>query len=149
MLFILRISKMKINFKEFSEFARVPTKATPGSACFDVYSSCELRLRPGETKRIPLDIGFKFSKKLCCKIYPRSGLSLLPTFIGGGVVDSDYRGNVSVILTNFSSSDAEVNVGGKIAQIMFIKPVPVYFEEVEDFCDTAVRGSEGFGSTGK
>ena len=138
---------MKINFKKFSEFARVPTKATPGSACFDVYSSCGVKLRPVETKRIPHDIGFKFSKKLCCRIYPRSGLSLLPTFIGGRVVDSDYRGNASVILTNFSSSDVEVNVGDKIAQIMFIKPVPVYFEEVEDFYNTTVRGSEGFGST--
>ena len=59
-------------------------------------------------------------------------MSLLPTFIGGGVVDSDYQGNVSVILTNFSSSDVEVNVGDhQIVQIMFIKPVPVYFEEVK------------------
>ena len=140
---------MKINFKKFSEFTPVPTKGTPGSACFDVYSSCGVKLRSGETKRIPLDIGFKFSKKLCCRIYPRSGLSLLPTFIGGGVVNFDYRGNVSVILINFSSSDVEVNVGDKIAQILFIKPVPVYFGEVEDFCDTTVRGSEGFGSTEK
>ena len=76
-------------------------------------------------------------------------MSLLPTFIGGGVVDSDYRGNISVILTNFSSSDVEVNIGDRIAQIMFVKPVPLYFKEVEDFCGTTVRGSKGFGSTGK
>ena len=49
---------MKINFKKFSEFAWLPTKVTPGSACFDVSSSCEVRLGPGETKRIPLDIRF-------------------------------------------------------------------------------------------
>ena len=129
---------MKISFKKFSSLGRVPTKATPGSACFDIYSSAEVRLRPGETKQIPLDIGFKFSKKLCCRIYPRSGLSLLPTFIGGGVVDSDYRGNISVILTNFASFDVEIKVGDKIAQIMFTKLAEVFFEEIEDFSDNTV-----------
>lgn len=82
---------MRVDFKKFSSLGRVPTKATPGAACFDVYSLVEVRLRPGERKQIPLDIGFKFSKKLCCRIYPRSGLSLLPTFIGGGVIDSSYE----------------------------------------------------------
>ena len=113
---------MKIKFKKFSRLGRVPRKATPGSACFDVYSSVEVILSPGETKQMPLDIGFEFSSKLCCRIYPRSGMSLLPTFVGGGVVDSDYRGNISVILTNFSSFDVNVKVGDKIAQIMFVKP---------------------------
>lgn len=82
---------MRVDFKKFSSLGQVPTKATPGAACFDVYSLVEVRLRPGERKQIPLDIGFKFSKKLCCRIYPRSGLSLLPTFIGGGVIDSSYE----------------------------------------------------------
>ena len=114
-----------------------------------MFSSRELRLRPGETKQIPLDVGFKFSKKLCCRIYPKSCLSLLPSFVGGGVVDSGYRGNVGVILTNFSASDLNINLGDKIAQIMFIKPTPVFFEEVSDFSDNTVRGSGGFGSTGQ
>lgn len=111
---------MKISFKKFGRFGRVPSRATYGSACFDVYSSSEVILRTGETKQIPLDIGFKISKKYCCRIYPKSGLSLLPTFVGGGVVDSDNKGNVSVILTDFSASDYNVNLGDKIAQIMFI-----------------------------
>ena len=81
---------MKIKLKKFSRLGRVSRKATPGSACFDVYSSVEVRLRPGKTKQIPLDIGFKFSGKLCCRIYPRSGMPLLPTFVSGGFVDSDY-----------------------------------------------------------
>ena len=138
---------MKIKFKKFSRLGRVPRKATPGSACFDVYSSVEVRLRPGKTKQIPLDIGFKFSSKLCCRIYPRSGMSLLPTFVGGGVVHSDYRRNISVILTNFSSSDVNVKVGDKIAQIMFVKPELVSFEEVNGFTDITTRGTGGFDST--
>ena len=137
---------MKVSYKKFSKFGRVPVRATSGSACFDGYSSCEVRLNPGETKTIDLDIGFKFSKKYCCRIYPESGLSLLPMFLGGGVVDSDYRGN---ILTKFSSADYTVDVGDKIAQIMFAQPEPVSFEEAQGFSDITDRGCKGFGSTGK
>ena len=107
------------------------------------------KIKAWRNKTKPLDIGFKFSKKLCCRIYPRSGLSLLPTFIGGGVIDSDYRGNISVILTNFASFDVEIKVGDKIAQIMFTKPAEVFFEEVEDFSDNTVRGTKGFDSTSR
>ena len=78
-----------------------------------------------------------------------ASLSLLPSSVGGGVVDSGYRGNIGVILTNFSASDLNINLGDKIAQIMFIKPAPVFFEEVSDFSDNTVRGSGGFGSTGQ
>ena len=83
---------MKIKFKKFSALGRVPKKETYGSACFDAYSSTEVTLRPGQTEQILLDIGFQFSKKVCCRIYPKSGLSLLPTFVGMGVIDSDYWG---------------------------------------------------------
>ena len=135
---------MKLLFKKFTRFGRVPTKAMPGSACFDVFSSCEVRSRPGETKQIPLNIGFQYSKKLCCRIYPRSRLSILQNFVGGGVVDFGYRGNISVILTDFSSENVIVGLGDKIAQIMFVRPQTVSFEEVSDFCDTIIRGSRGF-----
>ena len=86
---------MKVKFKKFSSVARVPKKATNGSACYDIYSARDVRLAPGVTKTIALDIGFKFSKTYVCRIYPRSSFSLLPIFVGGGVVDSDYCGNIS------------------------------------------------------
>ena len=102
---------MKVKFKKFSPIAHVPKKATPGLACYDVYSARDIRLAPGVTKTIALDIGLKFPKRYACRLYPRSSLSLLPTFVGGGVVDSDYHGNISVILTNFGSSDVNIKVG--------------------------------------
>ena len=108
-----------------------------------------MRLRLGETKQIPLDIGFKFSKKLCCRIYPRPGQSVLPTFVGGGVIDADHRGNISVILTNFLSSNVDVKLGDRMAQIMFVRPEQVSFKEVKDFGDETVRGTKCFGSSGK
>ena len=79
---------MKVKLKRFTCNARVLTRATQGSACFFyVYSAENVTLEPGVT---------------------RSGLSLKPCFLGGGgggggAINSDYRGNVSVILTNFSS----------------------------------------------
>lgn len=67
----------------------------------------------GETKQIPLDVGLIFSEKLCCRIYPRSSLSLIPTFVGRGVIDPEYHGNTSVILTNFGSKNVEVKIVDK------------------------------------
>ena len=79
-----------------------PTCSTPGSACFDVYSTRKVTLGPGVTKSFELDLGMKIGKKYICRIYQSLSLSLKPFFIGVGVTDSDYRGNTSVILTNFS-----------------------------------------------
>ena len=106
---------MKVNFNRFSSHASVPTRETPGSACFNVYSAESV------PKTVGLDLGMKFAKKYVCRIYPRSGLSLKSIFLEGGVVDSDYRGNISVTLTNFSSSNIDIERGDKIAQMVFEK----------------------------
>lgn len=71
-----------------------------------------------------------------------------PVFLGGGVLDSDYRGNISVILTNFSSWSVNIEKGDRIAQVMFIKREEVEFEEVDEFDDATVRDTKDFGSTG-
>ena len=104
----------------------VPTNATPGSACFDVYSAKSTELGSGVTKTVKLDLGMKFAKKYVCRIYPRPGWSLKLIFLGrggrgggGGGVDSDYRGNISVILTNLSSWNIKIGRGDRIAQIIF------------------------------
>ena len=67
---------MKVKIKTFSSAARVPKKAMSGSACYDIYSAREVKLPPGVTKTIALDIGFKFSKKYICRIYSRFSFSL-------------------------------------------------------------------------
>ena len=73
---------MKFKFKRFRAATLVPKKATPGS-CYDVYSARDVRLAPGVTKKVDIDLGFQFTKKFMCTIYPRSGLSLRPSFLGG------------------------------------------------------------------
>ena len=77
---------------------------------------------------MPLDIGFKFSKNYVCKVYPRSSMSVLPTFLGGGVIDSDYWDNICIILTKFAASNVEIKTGDRIAQITFLKPEEFSFE---------------------
>ena len=59
-------------------------------------------------------------------------------------IDSDYRGKISVILTNFPASNVDVKIGDRIAQIMFIKPEVVTFEEFNNFTDDTVRNTRGF-----
>ena len=113
--------KMKVKFKRFSSHACVPTKSTPGSACSDVYSARNISLGPGVTKNIKLDLGFTFAKKYFCRIYPRSGLSLKPLFISDWVIDSNYRVNVSVILTSFSSWNIDIEKGDRISQFFLRK----------------------------
>ena len=140
---------MKVKFKKFSALGRVLTKATPGAACYDVYSLVDITIRPGGTEKIPLDIGLKFLKKYVCRAYLRSSMSVLPTFLGGGVINSDYRGNIAVILTNFAALNAEIKNRDRIAQIMFLIPEKVVFEEVEEFTDRTSQGTGGFGSTNK
>ena len=67
------------------------------------------------------------------RIYLRSGLSLQSIFLGGGVVDTDYRGNVRVILTNLSDRTNEIETGDRIAQVLFVTKEEVEFEEVATF----------------
>ena len=85
---------MKVKFKRFCSRARVPQKATIGSAYYDLFAARCVSLETGATRSAETDLGFCFSKKYMARIYPRSNLSLQSVLIGGGVVDSDYRGNV-------------------------------------------------------
>lgn len=140
---------MKVKFKKFSALGRVPTKTAPGYVCYNVYSSIDITIRPGGTQKIPLGIGFKFSKKYVCRVYPRSRMSVLPTILGEGVIGSDYRPNNCITLTDFAASNKYINIGDRIAQIMLLNPVEVSFDEVEEFEDRTSRGSGGFGSTNR
>ena len=136
---------MKVKNQRFSSLARIPTKSTPGSACYNDYSARDVLLGPGATNTVELDLGFKFAKKYNCRIYPKSGLSLKPIFLDGGVVDSDCRGNTSVVLTNFSLWNIKIEQGDRLAQITFLKKEEVDFVKVQEFDDRTYRDTKGFG----
>ena len=139
---------MKVKFKRFSSRARIPWKATKGSVCYDLVAARCVTLEPNVTRYIETDLGFSFSKKYMARIYLRSGLSLQSTFLGGGVVDADNRGNVRVILTKLSDRTKEIETGDRIAQVVFVRKEEVEFEEVATFDETD-RVTKSFGSSGK
>lgn len=139
---------MTVKFKRFSSHARVPEKSTLGPACFDNFSARSVTIKPNKTRSIETDIGLKFSNRYACRLYPRSGLSLKEVILGCGLIDSDFSGNVSVILTNLSEITIEIETGDSIGQMLFLKKEEVKFGEVDERDETE-RGVKGFGSTGK
>ena len=145
---------MNIDVKKVSKNARLPLRATDGSAGADLYACLDepAVLAPGERKLIPTGIAIGIPYGGCgAFIFPRSsvsskyGVSLANCV---GVIDSDYRGEIKVPLINHSSEPYTVNDGDRIAQ-MVIMPVIIPDFIPCDELDTTVRGAGGFGSTGR
>lgn len=130
--------------------AVVPTRATDGAAGYDL-SACEDAVVPaGGWKMINTGIAVQIPSDCYARVAPRSGLTLKKGLsTGAGVIDSDYRDAVRVILFNHSDIDFEVKSGDRIAQMIFERIYTPVLQEVkyEEMTDTA-RGLGGFGSTG-
>ena len=112
------------------------------------FSARCVTLESGSARSIETDIGMKLSKKYVCRLYPRSGLSLKPVILGGGVNNSDIWGIICVILTNLSQRVIEIETGDRIAQMLFLKKGEAESAEVDEL-DKTKRDIKGFGSTGK
>ena len=123
---------MRVKFKKFGVYVCVPEKATEGSAAYDIFSARSVTLNSGDSKTIETDIILSYSKKYVCRLYPCSGLSIKSTTLGGGVIDSDFRGTISVILTKHSKQTINIEIGDRIAQMIFLKKEDVDFVEVEE-----------------
>jgi len=128
----------------------IPKKATDGSAGYDVYSAEELVLEAGEFRKISTGIRLSLPNDVEAQVRPRSGLAFkhgITVLNSPGTIDSDYRGEVCVLLINHSKIPFKVEVGMRIAQMIFSKIIPIDFE-LRSELDESVRGSGGFGSTG-
>jgi dUTP pyrophosphatase len=129
----------------------LPSYASAGAAGLDVVAAESLSLAPGQ--RHPVAIGFALAipEGYEVQVRPRSGLALkhgITCLNTPGTIDSDYRGEVKVILANLGGEAFEIVRGERIAQLV---PAPVLrarFEEVEELDETG-RGAGGFGSTGR
>ncbi|AGU99695.1 deoxyuridine 5'triphosphatenucleotidohydrolase [Myxoma virus] len=133
---------------KFSEHARVPTRATPEAAGYDLYSAYAYIIPSHERCLVKTDIGLGIPEGCYGRIAPRSGLSLKFSIdVGGGVIDRDYRGNIGVILINNGKDTYYVKKGDKVAQIIFEKVTSANIEIVGKLVTTA-RGHNGFGSSG-
>ena len=109
---------MKVRFKRSIARADVPQTSIIGSAYYDLSTAKCAVLEPGATRSVEMDIGFCFSEKYGAKIYPRSSISLKSIFLGGGILDSDCRGNV---LHNLYNNRIEINARNLVAQVLFQK----------------------------
>ncbi|MFZ8864986.1 MAG: dUTP diphosphatase [Rickettsiales bacterium] len=126
--------------------------ATKGSAGIDLRANNENPeiIKPGETKLIPTGIAVALPKGYEAQIRPRSGLALknsLTVLNTPGTIDSDYRGEIGIILINHGKKDYIVENGARIAQMVIAKYEQVELEFVQELDETK-RGSGGFGSTG-
>lgn len=143
--------KVEVKIKKLTPDAKLPTYAHDTDAGADVYSSESVTLNPYETKLIGTGIATAIPKGYEISIRPRSGLSLKsPLRIANSpaTIDSLYRGEIKIIMTNTGSSPFSIEKGDRIAQ-MIISPVPmIQWNEVEEL-DSTERGSGGFGSTGQ
>ena len=141
---------MKINVKKLHPDAVIPTKATVGSAGFDLFSTVEVIVPPGLSSIVGIGLSFEIPCGYFMSLLGRSGMAFKYDIISPtGTIDSDYRGEVKVKLFNLDHyNELHINPGDRIAQAVIL-PVPeVEFIEVEELTDT-VRGAGGFGSTGK
>lgn len=132
----------------------LPDYATNGSAGLDLRACIDKAtlLNPGETLLIPTGLAIHIAdNKHAAVILPRSGLGHKNGIVLGnlvGLIDSDYQGQVFVSCWNRSNTAFTINIGERIAQMVFIPIVQVEFEHVEDF-DLSHRGTGGFGHTGR
>ena len=139
-----------IKIKVINKNAKIPTQATPHSSGYDVYSSEDFLLKKKSSGMISTGIILEMEEGMEAQVRPRSGLAAkngITVLNSPGTIDSDYRGEVKVILINHSNEDFNITIGMRIAQIVFAKVEKVELKLTEEVNNT-IRSKGGFGSTG-
>jgi dUTP pyrophosphatase len=142
-----------IRVKKLSPNAILPTYGTNEAAGADLYACLEdtVSIAPGETYWVGTGIALEVPKGCAGLIYARSSMGVkrgLAPANKVGVIDSDYRGEIRVVLLNHSNQMQTVSPGERVAQLIITPVLTPAYEEVDELSDT-VRGVGGFGSTGK
>lgn len=127
--------------------ARVPEYRTPGAAGADLYAHGSVELQPHDPTRVSLGLALAIPDGYEGQIRPRSSMSLRGIEVALGTIDSDYRGEVSVTMTNTTSDYYVIHDGDRIAQLVIAPVVRAAF--VEGALDATTRGTGGHGSTGR
>jgi len=146
--------QLKILDSRLGDSIALPDYATSGSAGMDLRAclSEKLTINPQQTVLIPTGIAIYIGDpNLAAVLLPRSGLGHKHGIVLGnlvGLIDSDYQGQLFVSCWNRSDTPFDIEVGDRIAQMVFVPIVQVEFEQVEEF-DLSARGAGGFGHTGR
>ena len=144
---------VKILVKKFDKNIKLPTYKTSGSSGMDLvaYVKNKITIKPGKTAMIPTGIAIAIPKNYEIQIRPRSGLAAkknISVLNTPGTIDSDYRGEIKIILINSSKKSFVVKSGDRVAQMILSPVAKGKLKEVKILPRTT-RGTGGFGSTGK
>jgi len=143
----------KVLIKKLSPEVQLPSYKTSGASGMDLmaFIKSSLIIKPKTSSLIPTGISIAFSEDYEVQIRPRSGLAAknnISVLNTPGTIDSDYRGEIKVIIYNHGNNDFVINNGDRIAQMILMPVVKMELEETNNLPET-IRGEGGFGSTGK
>ncbi len=143
---------IRVKIKRLSSLA-LPAYATEASAGVDLRADLKepMTVNPGENVKVPTGLAIELPNQyVVALVFARSGLANrygIGLTNGVGVIDSDYRGEIQVLMQNLGTQAVSINPGDRIAQMVFMPVFQALFEEVSELQETP-RGSGGFGSTG-
>jgi len=144
---------VKVLIKKLDPKVKIPVYKTVGSSGMDLMAFIEqpIKLAPNSSCLVPTGLVVAFPEEYEIQIRPRSGLAVknsISVLNTPGTIDSDYRGEIKIILFNHGSSEFVINNKDRVAQMILTPVNKMSLEEVENLPDT-LRGKGGFGSTGK
>ena len=144
---------IKVLVKKLNSGVKLPTYKTSGSSGMDLMAFLDdpIRILPNDSAIIPTGLSVAIPDDVEIQIRPRSGLaakSKIGVLNTPGTIDSDYRGELKILLFNHGTKEFVVNNNDRIAQMILMPVLKVDFEEVNEL-PKSIRGSGGFGSTGK
>lgn len=138
----------EIEIKRVSPEAVLPTRAHHDDAGMDLYSLEDVQLEPGQVKVIRTGIALALPPQHVGLVADRSSMAKRGLKTSGGVIDAGYRGEIHIVMVNISGHLAEIKRHERIAQLLIFPIVTPAVKEVETLGET-VRGTKGFGSTGR
>ena len=144
---------IKVLVKKLDPSVILPSYKTNGASGMDLMAFIDktIELKPGESCLVPTGLSFAFSKDYEIQIRPRSGLAAknkISVLNTPGTIDSDYRGEIKVILFNHGQKIFKINKNERIAQMILTPVIKIDLEETNEL-PQSIRGEGGFGSTGK
>jgi len=145
------MNDLRIYFKKLSDKAKIPEYSKRGDACCDLSVIEDYTIRPGVIALVRTGFAMAMPEGFEAQVRPRSGLALKGLFVlnSPGTIDSSYRGEVKIILTNLGKTIISIKEGDRVAQMKFAAVYTGNFLDIGDNkLEGTERGSSGFGSTG-
>lgn len=134
-------------FKKNDSDAKIPFKKHLGDAGYDLYSIEDSYVSPHQTVEVNIGIGLQLPTNYYCEIHTRSSFGKIGARIHTGIIDSGFRGNITVFVTA-GQVGLQILKGDRVAQLIFKKLVEVSFKEAS-YLENSSRGVDKFGSTGR